>query len=178
MAEEDPIDDYELYVKLFTQHESQLRNFARGLVPTWHDADEIVQEVALTAWKKFDQFEVGTSFIKWVCVIARFKALSYRRKMARDRLSFGENLIELMADESIDELDQRQNEYEALELCLKNLPERQRIWVKLAYTPGITTAEVAERAGVKAGTFYMRLNRIRKALLQCITARLKGEGLA
>ena len=103
-------DHHEAFVELFTAHEQALRAFVRTLVPTWHDADEIVQEVALTAWRKFGEFEIGTSFISWVCMIARFKALSYRRKMARDKLSFNRELMELMADESLEETDKRKGE--------------------------------------------------------------------
>lgn len=169
-------DHYEQFVELFTRNEQALRTFVRTLVPSWHDADEIVQEVALVAWRKFDEFEMGTSFIRWVCVIARFKAMGMRRKMARDRLTFNTDLMELMAEEGLEESDQRQREYEALERCLKKLPEKQRGLVTLAYTPGIKVKEEAERVGIKAGTLYMRLNRIRAVLFDCIGKSLAQEG--
>lgn len=169
-------DNYEQFVELFTRNEQALRTFTRTLVPGWHDADEIVQEVALVAWRKFDDFEIGTSFIKWVCMIARFKALSYRRKMARDKLSFNTELIEIMAEEATEECDQRQSEYEALEKCLSKLSDKQRRLVTIAYTPGIKVKEEAERAGVRPGTFYMRLNRIRASLFECINETISEEG--
>lgn len=168
-------DSHEAFVELFTGHEQALRAFVRTLVPTWHDADEIVQEVALTAWRKFDEFEQGTSFISWVCMIARFKTLSYRRKMARDRLSFSGELMELMADEGIEEDDKRKREYQALESCLSQLPEKQKRWVMLAYTPGFSVKAEAERSGVRPDTFYMRTNRIRKILFECIQKTLKSS---
>jgi len=171
-------DNYERFVELFTQNEQSLRTFVRGLAPSWHDTDEIVQEVALVAWRKFDQFEYGTSFLKWTCVIARFKALAHRRKFARDRLAFNEALIAVMADESEQEVEQRKREYEALENCLDKLPERQKRWVTLAHTPGTSSIEIAKKIGMKPGAFYMRLNRIRKRLLQCINHSLEKEGLA
>ncbi len=171
-------DNYEQFVELFTRNEPALRSFARTLVPSWFDADEIVQEVALVAWRKFPEFEIGTSFIKWVCMIARFKALSYRRKMARDRLSFNTDLMDLIAEEGIEETDQRQQEYEALERCLSKLPEKQRSLITLAYTPGLTVKEEAERAGIKPGTLYMRLNRIRATLFDCIGKTLAQGGAA
>lgn len=178
MDETSPSDNYELFVELFTKNEASLRAFARSLMPTWQDADEVVQEVALVAWRKFDEFEEGTSFISWVCTIARFKALSYRRKLARDRLSFREELIELMADEGVAELDARNEEYDALEVCLKKLPPRQRDLVNIAYTPGLSVKTEAEKAGIKPGTLYMRLNRIRSILFDCIQVQIKKEKLA
>lgn len=173
MAESSENENHEAFVELFTAHEQALRAFVRTLVPTWHDADEIVQEVALTAWRKFAEFEIGTSFISWICMIARFKALSYRRKMARDKLSFNSELLELMADEGLDESDKRKREYLALETCLAKLSEKQRRWVMLAYTPGFSVKEEAERDGVRPDTFYMRTNRIRKTLFDCIQKTLR-----
>jgi len=178
MSKSEPKDNYELYVELFTQNEQALRTFVRGLVYSWHDTDEIVQEVALVAWQKFDQFEVGTSFLKWACVIARFKALAFRRKFAREKISFNNALLEVMADEAIEETDQRRHEYEALEHCLNKLPEKQKRWVTLAHTPGVSSLEMAKELGIKPGAFYMRLNRIRNALLGCINKSLREEGLA
>lgn len=164
-------------MELFTQNEQALRTFVRSLVPSWHDADEIMQEVALVAWQKFGDFELGTSFIKWTCVIARFKALAYRRKFARERLAFSEALMEVMADESARESEQRKREYDALEGCLEKLPEKQKKWITLAHTPGVSSKELAAEIGMKPGAFYMRLNRIRGTLLTCINRSLKQEGL-
>lgn len=172
-----PNDPYEAFVAVFTRNEADLRRFVRSLLPTWHDADEVMQQVGLVAWRKFDQFDPSTKFIRWACVIARFEVLTYRRKMARDRLVFREDLISVMAEESGEEEERRQAETEALEKCLKTLPDQQRKFVLLAYTPGISTKELAEKAGVKPGTFYMRLNRIRDALQQCIRKRIVQEGL-
>lgn len=171
-------ESYELFVELFTKNENALRAFARSLLPTWHDADEVVQEVALVAWNKFADFEPGTSFIRWACTIARFKALAHRRKLSRDRLSFRAELIELMADEGLSELDSRSDEYDALEVCLQKLPTKQRELVNMAYTPGLSIKIEAEKTGVKPGTLYMRLNRIRSILFDCIQTQIQKENLA
>ena len=174
MRDEELSDNYERFVEVFVRNENDLRCFVRSLMSTWHDADEVVQLVALVAWRKFDQFDQSTQFIKWVCVIARFESLSYRRKMARDRLVFSEDLMALMADEAIEETEDRRQENQALEGCLEKLPSNQRELITLAYTPGFTTKELTEKAGVKPGAFYMRLNRIRQTLLSCIQSSMEG----
>ena len=114
--------------------------------------------------------------MKWACVIARFEALAYRRKMARDRLVFREDVFDLMANEGLEELDERKPEELALEQCLAALPEKQRSFVELAYTPGVKVKEMAEEAGSTAAAFYMRLKRIRRQLMLCVEKKiLKGE---
>ncbi|MFT4641580.1 MAG: RNA polymerase sigma-70 factor (ECF subfamily) [Verrucomicrobiales bacterium] len=167
---------HERFVQLLALHEPDLRRFIRSLLPTWTDVDEVVQQTAIVAWRKFDQLESGTGFIKWACVIARFEALAYRRKMARDRLIFREELLDLMADEGEEELDARKAEQDALESCLEQMPEKQRQFLMLAYTKGVKVADLAEEAGSTAAAFYMRLKRLRHQLMQCIETKMLNPG--
>jgi len=95
---------YETFVARFAHYEPDLRRFIRSLLPTAVDTDEVIQQTAIVIWRKFDQYDPKTNFMKWACVIARFEALAYRRKMARDRLVFREDVMELMADEGAEEL--------------------------------------------------------------------------
>ncbi|MFT4546896.1 MAG: RNA polymerase sigma-70 factor (ECF subfamily) [Pseudoalteromonas tetraodonis] len=166
-------DDYETFVRLFAQYEPDLRRFIRSLIPTAVDTDEVLQQTAIVMWRKFDQFDPTTKFMKWGCVISRFEALAYRRKMARDRLVFREDVMSLMADEGSEEIDQREVEHRALDECLTALPEKQRKFLILAYTPGVKVKELAEEAGSTAAAFYMRLKRLRRPLMECIEAKLQ-----
>jgi RNA polymerase sigma-70 factor (ECF subfamily) len=167
---------YENYVARFAKHEPDLRRFIRSLLPTWGDTDDVLQQTALVLWRKFDQYDPNTTFMKWACVVARFEALGYRRKMARDRLVFREDVMELMADEGMDEEDSRQQEHDALTICLAAMPEKQRRFLTLAYTPGIKVKEMAEEAGSTAAAFYMRLKRLRAQLLTCVESKLQQSG--
>jgi RNA polymerase sigma-70 factor (ECF subfamily) len=148
-------------------------------MPTWTDADEVLQQTALVIWKKFDQFDASgderTDFIRWACVIARFEGLAYRRKMARDRLVFSEDLMELMANEYTEEQNLRRHEHAALQACLAQLPEAQSKLLRLAYTPGEKIKEIAAQAGASPASFYMKLNRLRKSLATCVRTRIATE---
>jgi RNA polymerase sigma-70 factor (ECF subfamily) len=169
---------YEIFVRKFAHHEADLRRFVRSLLPNWTDADEVVQQTAIIIWRKFDQYDPSTHFMKWACVIARFEALAYRRKMARDRLVFREELLELMADEGVEEIDQRQAEHDALASCLEALTEKQRQLITLAYTQGVKVKELAEEAGSTAEAFYMRLTRLRRQLMKCVESKIQQPGNA
>ncbi|MEN8871495.1 MAG: sigma-70 family RNA polymerase sigma factor, partial [Akkermansiaceae bacterium] len=140
-------DRDEAFIQHFTHAEPDLRRFIRSLLPTWTDTNEVLQQTALVAWRKFGDFDRDTTFMKWACVIARFEALAYRRKMARDRLVFREDVFDLMAGEGMEELSDRSEEHSALEDCLAALPAGQRKFITLAYTPGIKVKELAAEAG-------------------------------
>lgn len=164
-------DRYELFVQRFAHFEPDLRRFIRSLLPAWSDADDVLQQTAIVIWRKFDQYDPDTHFMKWACVIARFEALAYRRKMARDRLVFREDVLEIMADEGAEEFDSRRAEHDALETCLQAMPEKQRKFITLAYTPGVKVKELAEEAGSSAAAFYMRLKRLRHQLMECVESK-------
>jgi len=165
---------YESFVARFAHYEPDLRRFIRSLLPTHTDADEVVQQTAIVIWRKYEQYDPATNFMKWACVIARFEALAYRRKMARDRLVFREDLLSLMADESVEEIDARRSEHDALEECLGAMPEKQRKFVTLAYTPGVKVKEMAKEAGSTSAAFYMRLKRLRRQLMRCIESKMQA----
>ena len=54
---------YEAFVRLLVEHEPSVRSFLRGLLPTWHEVEEVTQEASLIAWRKFDDFEDG--YVVW-----------------------------------------------------------------------------------------------------------------
>ncbi|MEJ6645282.1 MAG: sigma-70 family RNA polymerase sigma factor [Akkermansiaceae bacterium] len=168
---------YELFIQRFTSYEQDLRRFIRSLVPTWTDTDEVLQQTAMVIWRKFEQYDADTTFMKWACVIARFEALSYRRKMARDRLVFREDVLNLMADEGVEELDRGRPRHDALVECLSEMPEKQKQFVLLAYTPGVKVKELAEEAGSSAAAYYMRLKRLRRQLMDCVEGKIQNTEL-
>ncbi len=163
---------YELFVQCLAQNEPDLRRFIRSLLPTPNDVDEVVQRTAIIAWRKFEQFDPQTHFLRWAAVIARFEALAYRREMARDLLVFREDVMELMAREGLEEFNARKGEQEALETCLEKMPEKQRRFITLAYTKGVSIAALAEESGSTAAAYYMRLKRLRQKLMDCIEVKV------
>ena len=110
---------YEVFVRLVMKHEPRVRSFLRGLLPTWHDVEEVAQEASLIAWRKFDDFEEGTSFGGWLLTIARFEALKYRRRVARSPLVFVDEVWDQLAEEASGEEDQ-QIRRQHLEICLRS----------------------------------------------------------
>lgn len=170
-------DLYERFVKLFVAHEGRLRGFLRGMLSDWNDIDEVMQETSLVAWRKFEQFEEGSNFMAWTAAIARFEALKHMRKMARDRLVFTDDLLDLLAEENHEESDSLSRHRAALACCIDKLDQRQRQLLQLAYQPGMKFHQVAEQAGKSTQAFYKAIQRLRATLLECAEKRMKKEAL-
>jgi RNA polymerase sigma-70 factor (ECF subfamily) len=173
-----PEPSYEAFVRLLVEHEPRLRSYLRGLLPAWPDVDEVVQNASLVAWRKFPEFHEGTNFGGWLLTIARFEALKYRRGVARSPLVFSEDVWELLARDAGTETDARNIRREALEQCLAKLPPAQRELILKAHAPGARLNEIAQQSGGSEQAFYKTIQRLRAALLECISRTMTKEGLA
>ena len=165
---------YEAFVRLLVEHESRVRAFLRGLLPTWHEVDEVTQEASLIAWRKFDDFESGTSFGGWLLTIARFEALKCRRRVARSPLVFADDVWDLLAEEASGEGVQQMRRRQ-LEPCLAKLKPGQRDLLLNVHSPGVVMREVALQSGKSEQAFYKVIQRLRAVVLACVTKALAAE---
>ncbi|QDV61914.1 RNA polymerase sigma factor [Crateriforma conspicua] len=178
---DDPLDDrYADFVGLLARHDQAVRRFVRALLPTGDGVDDVMQETALECWRKYDQFsdtatEVDGEFTRWACVIARYKALSWQRDRARDRLVFRESVIEQLAASAELRLDRGDHEREAIERCLDQLPADQRRLLLSVHSPGESVARIASETGQRARKLYSVVQSLRKLLLRCVESRLASE---
>jgi RNA polymerase sigma-70 factor (ECF subfamily) len=173
---DNPDARYEGFVRLLMEHEVGVRANLRGLLPSWHDVEEVMQEASLVAWRKFSEFEAGSSFGGWLMTIARFEALKYRRKVARTPLIFSDHVWELLAAETSVEAEMNVVRQDALEVCLSKLAPAQRELVLKSHTPGVRMSDIAKLSGRSDQAFYKAMQRIRAALLECISKTVAREG--
>ncbi|TWU28666.1 sigma-70 family RNA polymerase sigma factor [Bythopirellula polymerisocia] len=167
---------YELFVKLLLENESSVRAYLRGLLPTWQDVEEVAQEASLVAWRKFSDFEEGTSFGGWFLTIARYEAMSYRRRLARTPLVFSDDVWGLLAAEAAED-EGGQIRRQHLEKCLDKLDAASHELLLKVYSPGVMMREVAKQSGKGEQAFYKVVQRLRSALLKCISKAMALEGI-
>ena len=170
----DDDERYELFVRLLVEHEPRVRSFLRGLLPTWYEVEEVAQEASLVAWRKFDDFEEGTSFGGWLLTIARFEALKYRRRVARSPLVFADDVWDLLAEEAGGE-ENLQIRRQYLEVCLGKLESTKRDLLLKVHTPGVVMREVALQLGKSEEAFYKVIQRLRVILRDCVLKEIKAE---
>lgn len=162
------------FLRLYSEHEVALRAYVRSMLPSQQEAAEVMQELIVTLWQKF---ESAAEFRPWAYAVARSKVLMYLRKRSRDRHIFDEELVGKLADRQTELHDRHSTQREALDHCLKKLPDEQREIVLSAYTKGTRIDELAERRSETAMSLYKRLHRIRQLLLECVQRTLQQEEL-
>lgn len=159
------------------EHAPRVRSFLRGLLPSWSEVEEVAQEASLVAWRKFDDFEQGTSFGGWLLTIARFEALKYRRRVARSPLVFVDDVWDLLAEEASGGGGQ-QIRRRYLEGCLEKMDISKRELLLKVHSPGVVMREVALQAGKSEQAFYKIIQRLRAVLLDCVSKAIAAEGEA
>jgi RNA polymerase sigma-70 factor (ECF subfamily) len=169
-------DQHDRFLRVFMSQEESLWGYLRSLLFSVDDVRDVMQDVAVVLWRKFDPAMSGEDFRRWAFGVARMEALAFRRDKARDRLSFGDMVYQLLEDTAIDDADDTPAQLRALEACLAKLPERQRLLVQAAYAPNTRIDEMANATGRTAMSLYKALHRIRLALAACIErARIAEE---
>jgi RNA polymerase sigma-70 factor (ECF subfamily) len=174
---DEPRDNVQRFVQLFTQHERHLRAHLYQLLPTRDDVDEVMQNTSLVLWKKFDELERETDFLKWAYVVARYEVLAYRRSKARDRLMLDEDLIVTLSEESSASRAAEELQWTALQCCLSELPESDRRLINMAYARGLKIAALADTMNRSLSSLYKDLSRVRQRLVRCVGRRIQvAEG--
>jgi RNA polymerase sigma-70 factor (ECF subfamily) len=169
------IDSHESFLRLYVESEESLRGFVRSLLPTLEDAREVMQNTAAVLWKKYDQLDDPKNFRRWAFGVARFEVLSYRRDKARDRLIFGEELINQLALVSEKVALDSDREINALKSCLTKLPPKHSALVREVYDKDLKIKQIAEREGRTPMSVYKVLHRARMVLADCVKETLDKE---
>ncbi len=154
------------------------------------DAEELVQEAALLAYKGFDRFELGTNFKGWFFTILRNRFISgYRKKQrevqtveledAPDLYMYNKSLESGLATQTsepakyvIERLDAEQ-----VGDALAELPMEFREAATLYFTQDMSYQEIADVLDVPVGTVRSRLHRGRKLLQQKLWHLAEDYGL-
>ena len=157
---------------LFVRHEPAIHSFLTSLLANLDDAEVVMQETSMAMWKKFDQFETGTSFRNWAFQIAQFEAMNFRRKRQRDRHFFSDELVQLLADDAARHAAQLEEERRVLAHCVAKLDSGDRGLLSGCYREGSTIKEYAQRVGRTPNAVRKHLAKVRTALSMCVRQTL------
>lgn len=169
--------DGEIFSRLLVANRQRIYGFILSLVHDRRAAEEILQDVSMVLWRKFERFELGTDFAAWAMSVARFSIFEWRRRQQRLPLPLNDEQMERLADEAVAVAFDFDARHEALRECLKKLPNRDHELLHLRYEVSESMTRIAELTRVSRVAVYKRLNRIHVALLACVRSRLSTEDM-
>jgi RNA polymerase sigma-70 factor, ECF subfamily len=153
---------------LFGRHRVSLYRWLLRLVGDRALADDLLSEVFLDVWRQAASFEARSSVSTWLLAIARYKALSARRR--RTDAELDEAIVSTVADPADDPelVLQKKNQAELLRQSLAKLSPEHGEVIDLVYYHGKSVREVAEIVGTPEATVKTRMFYARKKLAELV----------
>src|SRR6478736_1628289 len=144
------------------------------------DAEDLVQETYLKAFRSADRFEPGTNLRAWLFTILHNTALNRARDRARDTVAVDSEIVDKAADapppgglsagaaETPESLLIRETMAPELQAAIDALPEsfRQAVWLR--DVEEFSYAEIAEMLSIPIGTVMSRISRGRHMLFEAL----------
>lgn len=162
------------YDELVERYSPKIYGLLYHMTSNNQDAEDLLQEVFLKAWKSLETFRGDSSFYTWVYRIAVNRAINFTQKRKRKQALSLDNVdlglerdvayVELssrhtpLRDASLKELQKRLNE------ALQTLSKKHRAVVVMHDIQGMPHDEIAASLGVSSGTVRSRLFYARRQL--------------
>jgi RNA polymerase sigma-70 factor (ECF subfamily) len=161
-----------LFEQTVLPHLNAAYNLARWLTRNGDDAEDVVQEAYLRAFRSFDTFQ-GQDARAWLLAVVRNAGYTMLRKRGNQpALEFDEQTHHA-ADPAPDaeSILLNQAALGSLQDCLEALPLEFREAIILRELEELSYKEISDVARVPVGTVMSRLARARKRLQECLGAR-------
>jgi RNA polymerase sigma-70 factor (ECF subfamily) len=161
------------FASFFSANQQPLFGYILGMVRNTSDAQDILQQTAVTAWQKFGGFDTSTSFLAWTIAIARYEALNFMKYRRRSRLCFDQELMEQLGEDVCEFANESaEDRLQALGECLKKLPAIDSKLIECRYTHGLSSLQIADILDRSQPSICNSLRRIRENLMRCISQNL------
>lgn len=162
------------YETLISRYETKVHNLALRLTRNSEDAEEVLQDVFLTVFRKIDGFQGKAKFSSWLYRITVNAAFMKLRKRKQDRTVSFEDMLPNLQNRAISNQNAfgASGDYQAinkeirffLEQAIAKLPEEYRAVFVLRDIDGLSNKEVGEILGLSIPAVKSRLHRSRLML--------------
>lgn len=159
------------FEKLYRDSSPQLFAICLRIVSQRSEAEDVLQEVFATVWRKAAQLNVERAgAMSWLAMIARNKAIDRLRSQPQARkfepLELADEIADPIASPQRDA--QAAGERDRLDECMKRLDDRRRSLIRAAFFDGSTYEELAARVGSPLGTVKSWIRRGLLQLRECL----------
>ena len=154
-------------------------NLARWLMRNEHDAQDVVQEAYLRAFRFFPAFR-GVDARAWLMKIVRNTCYTFLRanRPLQDATEFDETLLSDYRAPNPEEVALQNDSDTSVRKALETLPTSFREVLILRELEGMSYKEIAEITDMPAGTVMSSLSRARDRLRQALTGFMNGNPMS
>jgi RNA polymerase sigma-70 factor (ECF subfamily) len=169
-----PQSQLELFEEIILPHLDAAYNLARWLTRNDQDAQDVVQESYLRAFRFFDGYRGGDGRA-WLLAIVRNTCRTWQLKQNREKESVPFDEVTHSGNGVAPDQEQSMVDRESvgfLRNCIEMLPRDFREVLVMRELEEMSYQEIADTLGVAIGTVMSRLSRARKRLEECAANRM------
>jgi RNA polymerase sigma-70 factor, ECF subfamily len=161
-------------VQVLLRERIRVMAIASAIVRDVHAADDIYQQVVLSALQATDKFADREHVVAWALRAARHRALDLtaRRQIA----SLPDDVLDLLEADWSDAPGQMSDQAEALHRCMQGLAQPTRELLRLRYSEGLTAVAIAGKMRRTADAVYQNLSRVHRLLRDCVERQMTRTG--
>ena len=166
------------------EYQNKIYRLARRMTETDEDAEDVLQEAFIKAFKSLSGFKGKSKFSTWLYRITVNLALMRLRRRKLDAVSLDEPLVteegavqREIEDETIGPLEEliESESMEVLDAAIEELPKAYRAVFVLRHVEGLSTEETARIVGISVPAVKSRLHRTRLLLREKLIGHLKNQ---
>ena len=167
--------DEQAFADLMRAHYAFVYAIVIGIVNNPHDAEEVVQDTFLNAYRGLAAYEEQTKFRSWLATIARNRALNWLRTQRMNTVSINE--VEehtLQTPNTLDDQLIRDEQRELIRRAMETLSQKDREIAHSYYLDGASYDELTKTYGLSYKAIAFRLSRTRQRLAKRLQYLLTG----
>ena len=176
--------DTAAFGKLMQRYQNKIYRLGRRMTETDEDAEDVLQESFIKAFKSLGGFKEKSKFSTWLYRITVNLALMKLRKRKLDTVSLDEpvateegSVQRDVEDDVLDPLEQliETESLETLDMAIADLPPRYRAVFVLRHVEELSTEETARILRLTVPAVKSTLHRARKELREKLIERLRNQ---
>jgi RNA polymerase sigma-70 factor (ECF subfamily) len=170
--------------QLMLEYQNKIYRLARRMTETDEDAEDVLQEAFIKAFKSLSGFKGKSKFSTWLYRITVNLALMKLRRKKIDSISLDEpvatdegSVQREIEDEAMGPLEEliESESMEVLDEAINELPKNYRAVFVLRHVEGLSTEETAKIVGISVPAVKSRLHRTRLLLREKLLGHLKNQ---
>lgn len=166
----------ETLAALWTRAQPLVGGYIASLIPDFGQVDDVLQQTAVAAVRKFNEYDPNRPFIAWAIGIARLEVRKHRHTRFVDRHVFDDQLIDMVTEQYQQMTPELEELRPVLNDCVSKVQGRARRVLEMRYDLGLQPTQIAQQIGMAATAVRVLLHRTRAAIRECILRRLNAAG--
>ena len=160
------------FIQILEENKDRIYRICKIYAVTPIEPQDLFQEVVIQVWKSLPTFKGKSSISTWIYKIALNVCYSSKMKLEKSNNNTVrlESIHFVLSENTLDK--SQQEKFQALQACISSLNEIDKSIVIL-YLEELPYKEIAAITGLRENHIAVKMKRIRKMLLKCITHKLK-----